>query len=67
MEVKLTSKVDIHRFLKALHKLIRRYNRFIHLRRRGELCTKDFVNKPVFILVVFPRKSNVSRIVSARR
>lgn len=67
MEVKLTSKVYIHRFLKALHKLIRHYNRFIHLQRREELYSKDFVKKPVFILEVFPRKSNVSRIVSARR
>lgn len=67
MEDKLTSKIDINRVLKALHKLIRHYNGFIHLQRREELCTKDFANKPVFILEVFPRKSNVSRIVSARR
>lgn len=66
MEVELTSKIDIYRFLKVLHKLIRYYNRFIHLQRRGVLCTKDLVKKPVFILEVFPRKSNVSRIVSAR-
>lgn len=67
MEVILTSKIDIHRFLKALHKLIRHYNWCINLQRPEGLCTKDFVNKPVFIWEVFPRKSNVSRIVSARR